>query len=57
MIPGQPARSPEAEPPVMQKFLHPEGECFQIFRSRFTYRDGTGEGRHKRVPSGTFVSN
>lgn len=47
--------SPEAEPPVLQKFLHPERERLEIFMrcSHLTYWDMSGEGGHRRVPSGS----
>lgn len=50
-IPVKTASSPEAEPPVLHKFLHLLRECLEIFRhcSYFTSWDMIGEGN---VPSG-----
>lgn len=50
VIPVKTASSPEAEAPVLHKFLHLL-ECLEIFRhwSYFTFWDMIGEGN---VPSG-----
>lgn len=55
--PNLPA-APRPNPPCCRSFAFLAGVLGHFrFGSHFSHWGMTGEGRHKRVPSGTFVSN